>query len=143
MGRHSARELFIFLIGGILIGFLFAFLGCRADGAPDRQAPKVPDVIPNVGGLSNWGFVEQNGRKLKIVGHPIWEANGEVRDDGTVVLYWHVVYDDCGLPCPDGVGVYSIDGKDLVGRWGWADGSCWIDDEGVLWGIHEEDRVYK
>lgn len=139
-GPHSARELLIFLIAGILIGVLFALLAYRADGAPDRPAPKVPDVIPNVGGLSNWGFVEQNGRKLKIVGHPLWEGTGEIREDGTVILHWRVIYDDFGLA--DGVGIYLIDGRNLIGRWGHVE-RAWIDYDGQLAGETELDRLEK
>src|ERR1051326_3248308 len=49
--------------------------------APDRPPPKEPPEpdppVPNLAGLSNWGQIEQLGKKVIVFGHSHWTAEGE------------------------------------------------------------------
>lgn len=100
------------------------------------EAKTLPDYAAMVG-VSNWGTATQEGRVIFLTGHPRWEATGEIRADGSILLAWTLI--ETGQVCP---GVYRLEGKDLVGTWGYAD-AVTIEVDGTLSGETRPDRIYR
>lgn len=125
-------------IAAIMILFTVAL---TTDAKPDKPAPKaeqkkaMPPVI--VSGLTNWGTLTQSGTSIKLEGHPVWDAIGNVRPDGRVYILWTLKA--TSEPCP---GVYNVnkDGS-LDGLWGYG-GRCQVDEKGDLVGDTHSDRIY-
>ena len=124
----------------IAILFLFA-IPLAVDANPDKPAPKseqkkaAPVIVT---GLTNWGTVQRSGNVLKIEGHPVWDAIGEIRPDGkTVYLLWTLKATN--EPCPSVYHVHA-DGS-LDGVWGYG-GMCHVDDKGDLVGVTHSDRIH-
>lgn len=95
--------------------------------------PKLPDLA----GESNWGVVTQKGRDIAIGGHPCWNASGEIRPDGKVHVIW-IQNADGRI----GRGMYTVDGKDLTGHWGWDD-QVEVSETGEIAGDICSDRISK
>jgi len=108
---------------------------------PDRPSPP-PSTKPVLTDMeSNWGKVKVTGKQISITGHPVWFAEGHIRDDGTVLLIWTLRATD--EPCP---GVYRIvpNGAKpkLEGEWG-RSGTVTIEKDGSLSGATQSDRVFE
>jgi hypothetical protein len=125
--------LFIF-VASLSVSLLNAKPG-RQDNEPkkDKPAPKLPDMTMT----SNWGVVTQNGNVLKIEGHPHWSAVGEILKSGKVSLVWELLSDGRYAP-----GFYEWDGKQLNGRWNYADRVS-VEDDGSLTGVTNADTIRK
>jgi hypothetical protein len=95
---------------------------------PTRPMPK----LASISGLysdSDWYMVHQDGSEVTVVGER-WTAMGVVRVDGSVVLHWH---DFNGGVLSHGTGLYRLEGKDLVGRWGY---SAYMNNDVLVDGSH-------
>lgn len=85
---------------------------------PDRPPPKGPPEPdpppPNIAGISNWGQIDQTGKKVWVFGHPHWHAEGEFHK-GVLKLMW--VQNSDGALAP---GEYTVqkDGA-VTGWWNW------------------------
>ncbi len=126
---------------GWFIGlFVTTCFGLVAASSPDRPPPKkVPRVeVPKIGDFeSNWGTVTQEGRKLFIGGGAVWVAEGHILQNGRVVLTWTYLRD--GREAPS---VYEWDGKQLNGKWGYAD-EVKVSESGVITGRLMEDTIWR
>jgi hypothetical protein len=97
-----------------------------------------PREIPKLCvGATNWGKLDQAGRSFKLSGHPIWEAEGTIREDGRCTIIWTLLAD--GQVCP---GVYEVlPSGELEGLWGY-EHDVRIEPNGDLTGNVRGDRIY-
>lgn len=116
--------------------------GCRCGfvAVPDKakKEPK-PAPVVDLSMASNWGKVSHDAGSgaITITGHPLWDAVGEVRKDGSVFLLWTLK--STGQPCP---GVYKVHSdKSLTGAWGFG-GSVIVEPDGSLSGETHDDQIY-
>lgn len=102
---------------------------------PKKAEPERP--VPQIAGPSVWGTVEQDGRKVKIDGHPQWYVeHGEIRKDGKLLLTW--VFRSDGRAAP---GLYEIAPDSSVkGFWQWGP-DCYEDENGVWHGLTLPDTL--
>ena len=126
----SAASLVLRSWAATLGGLLAASLIMSAFGQ-DRRTGKAPDIA----GASQWGTIEVKGRVVTIDGHEIWRATGRIRDDGRLQVLWV----HCRLGTT-GHGVYKIDGRSLIGRWGLVTDAS-VDDAGELVGLTFHDAL--
>jgi hypothetical protein len=108
--------------------------------APKVQAPEVKK-LPDLEKLNptNWGVIEQAGRNFTITGHSIWEAQGRIRDDGSVFVLWNLLA--TGEPCPGEYEIAIEDGKVFIkGDWGYShEGEV---KDGKTVNLPRPDRIY-
>lgn len=101
---------------------------------PEPKPPAIPVLVTN----TNWGVLTQTGRKFTIYGHECWEATGEIRKDGSVLVLWYN-YDRARFA----PGVYTIkkDGE-MHGEWNF-DSDAEIDENGKIVGRTVSDWIYR
>jgi hypothetical protein len=111
----------------------------RPDIKPSPKAAPLP--IPDLSGLTNWGLMEQSGRQLRLTGHPVWEAVGNIKANGEVYLLWTLLSN--GQPAPSLYKVVEgIHGKELHGNWNYAE-NVTVDKDGKIEGLNRPDVVRK
>lgn len=76
--------------------------------------PAPPPTADEIDWDCQFGRIEQIAKKITVTG-PSWTAAGEVRPDGTIILFWHSGSERTAI------GVYRRAGDEIVGHWGWAD----------------------
>lgn len=123
-----AVVLAIFMIAGIVVG--------KPARSPAKE-PEAKKAIPDLAGESNWGFVSQAGTSIQINGHSSWYAIGLIRPDGKVQITWTLTDGS-----RSGIGVYTVEGCDLIGRWGWCE-VVEVDKAGDLQGETSPDITRK
>lgn len=121
------------LLAALLLAIAYAALAGLTFATPDRKEPpppkKAPAPPPFIGGPCNWGAILQEGRKIEIRGHCHWEADGRIRADGKLAVYWTRASD--GAICP-ALYVLNADGS-ITGHWG-VGTEAEFDDDGNLVG---------
>lgn len=116
-------------------------LSVYAIAKPDRPTPKkeMPLVLPDLTGPSVWGFIEHDKsdkRKFVVTGNDRWDATGEIRKDGSILVMWRQLSD--GKPAP---GLYKLHGDgSITGMWGWGEGVT-VDGKGVIHGLDSRDTL--
>lgn len=116
-------------VGAVLVAASL-LIACFA--APDDRP--VRNALPDLAGQCEFGTVAQVGRAVSITGGT-WLATGQINPNGTVTLYWTATHSG-----QQAVGVYRVDGRKLMGHWGWAD-AVEINDQGELEGDRNSERL--
>jgi hypothetical protein len=101
-------------------------------------ATPLPERAPapkSLAGKCNHGEITQTGDQVYIEG-PCWIGAGRIHADGKLWLVWVRVHDGYA-----GLGVYSIEGDRIRGRWGWRD-QVEILGNGTLDGnVHDDELI--
>jgi len=111
----------------------FAAAPIRESLAPQQNAPP---QVPNIAGDTRHGKLMQSGRQLRLDGE-LWDAIGEIREDGSVFLLW-----TCKSNDRVAVSVYRIVPGIIEGEWGWAEDS-YIKADGSLGGTNRNHDVMR
>ncbi len=121
------------IVAGVALGKPTRPMG---EPGPPGKGPAV--MVPDVSGETNWGTITQTGKTLSIFGNWTWSApTGEILEDGKVLVRWW--NSDERRPA---LGLYRIEGENLVGFWGW-ENECEINEEGVLAGSLRSETLWK
>jgi hypothetical protein len=130
----------------MLAAFIAALVVTFAAAKPIPPVPKqpAPEVkkLPDLEKLNptNWGIIRQAGRNFTLTEHPVWEAQGVIREDGSISLLWTMLA--TGEPCPGEYEIADDDGKPfLQGVWGYSNEGEVKDGKTV--GLPRPDRVYR
>ena len=104
---------------------------------PDKPVPKTRPPMPVMEhGQTNWGTLNQSGKKVTLDGHPRWSATGEWRwrnERWELAIEWQGI-GDCGP------GVYAMKDGVLHGHWK-PEGDVVRNDDGTITGLTLPDRI--
>ena len=123
-----------------LLTFALLLVASLAFSKPDRPIEKKLPPIPPVStlaGKTNWGNLTIADGEVVLSQHPHWTAIGTVLPNGRIKLTWATTQGG-----REAHGLYSWDGKEMRGAWGWTDG-CTYNDAGDLIGNIHGDRIYR
>ena len=130
------RKLILDISAFALISALCAATLMAKPERKDAPPPKKEVRLPDISGDSRWGFITQKGRAITITGHDQWEASGEIRADGKLLVTWIPTGTDRAGP-----GLYEIKANGSIeGSWNYADRVS-TDKDGNLQGLTQPDTL--